>query len=60
MEQQERLIKLTSWKLTIDTINEISTILMLEKAKLLTEFIIKPVENDWKTTVWGSIESMTV
>ena len=37
MEQQQRLIKLTSWKLTIDVISEIVTILMLEKTQILNE-----------------------
>ncbi len=37
MEQQTRLIKLTRWKLTIDIISEIMTILMLEKTQILNE-----------------------
>jgi len=47
MEQQTRLIKLVSWKLTIDTINEICTILMLEKTIILNE---QMVFDDWE--IW--------
>ncbi len=56
MEKQTRLIELVSWKLTIDSINEISTILMLEKTQLLNEKMIlwkrewdsKPVDINWE------------
>lgn len=59
-ETKERVIELAKWKLTTDTINELISILMLEKVIIENEQKVFKEWENWQLEIFGTIWELDI